>query len=101
MSKRRKCDEAAECSNPQPLSHGIDEAMHRPIGVYLQRRKKTISKPTTTEDEEKALFVSQSMWEIKKKDNEMKEGLSKNKMLDSLLLKTEPLFDTNVLSMTN
>ena len=72
--------------------------MHRPIGVYLQRRKKTISKPTTTEDEEKA---SQSMWEIKKKDNEMKEGLSKNKMLDSLLLKTEPLFDTNVLSMTN
>ncbi|EOA36444.1 hypothetical protein CARUB_v10010999mg [Capsella rubella] len=41
----------------------------------------------------RALMEFQSMWDIKHKDLTMKERLGKDKMFDSLLGKTEPLFE--------
>ncbi|XP_020891087.1 glutathione S-transferase T3 [Arabidopsis lyrata subsp. lyrata] len=91
--KRRKTQKFAHCGSSQPLSHGVEEAMPRPIGVKAAKAKakKTVSKPRSVEEEGKALTVFQSMWEIKKQDNEMNAKLVQNKMLDSLLSKTEPL----------
>ncbi|KAG7580863.1 No apical meristem-associated C-terminal domain [Arabidopsis suecica] len=96
--KRRKTQEYAHCGSSQPLSHGVEEAMPRPIGVKAAKAKakKTVSKPESVEEEGKVLSVFQSMWEIKKQDNEMNAELVKNKMLDSLLSKTEPLTEIEV-----
>ncbi|KAF2544656.1 hypothetical protein F2Q68_00032308 [Brassica cretica] len=43
--------------------------------------------------DEKELSQFQTMWSLKKQDLEVKERLSKMKLLDSLIAKQEPLAD--------
>ncbi|KAL9311871.1 putative glutathione transferase transcription factor MYB family [Arabidopsis thaliana] len=112
MSKRRKCDKAAQPSTSQPPSHGVEEAMSRPIGVKAAKAKakKTVTKTTTVEDKGNAMLEIQSIWEIKQKDWELrqkdreqekedfekKDRLSKTTLLESLIAKKEPLTDNEV-----
>ncbi|KAL1209357.1 Glutathione S-transferase T3 [Cardamine amara subsp. amara] len=93
-SKRRKLAEvSAQSSSSHPLSHGEDEAMGRPPGVKAAKGKpkRNESKSTSAEEEGKELADFQSIWEIKKQDLAMRQTLSKHKLLDSLLAKSEPL----------
>ncbi|XP_013626439.1 PREDICTED: glutathione S-transferase T3-like [Brassica oleracea var. oleracea] len=85
-SKRRKLDEqSAQSSTFVP---GEDD--ERPIGIKAAKAKgkKSLSKPTTLEEEGKEI---QSMWEIRKKDFVLKDALNKQKLFDSLIAKTELL----------
>ncbi|KAG2298634.1 hypothetical protein Bca52824_035106 [Brassica carinata] len=66
--------------------------MARPIGVKAAKAKAKKS----VGEEGKNLREFQQMWEIKAKDLAMKDKLSKTKLLDSLLEKTEPLSDIEV-----
>ncbi|KAF2552918.1 hypothetical protein F2Q68_00036442 [Brassica cretica] len=61
---------------------------HRPRGV---KASKAGGKKAMVDGKELAKF--QTMWTIKKQDLEIKERLSKMKLLDSLLGKQEPLQD--------
>ncbi|XP_013632521.1 PREDICTED: glutathione S-transferase T3-like [Brassica oleracea var. oleracea] len=81
-SKKRKCEDTADSSASQP-----SETKH-PAGVKASkaRGKKTMR-------EESAMNGFQSMWDIKQKDLEVKERLSKMSILESLIAKKEPLAD--------
>ncbi|XP_013624348.1 glutathione S-transferase T3-like [Brassica napus] len=85
-SKRRKLDDqSAHSSTCVP---GEDE--QRPIGVKAAKvkGKRSVSKQTNLEEEGKEI---QSMWELRQKDFALKDALNKQKLLDSLITKTEPL----------
>ncbi|KAL0801719.1 hypothetical protein Bca101_056895 [Brassica carinata] len=75
-----------------PSVNGEDEAMARPIGVKAAKAKAKRS----AGEEGKNLQEFQQMWEIKEKDFVLKDKLSKTKLLDSLLAKTEPLSELEV-----
>ena len=81
-SKKRKCEDGADSSASQPSE------TKRPAGVKASkvRGKKTMS-------EENSVNGFQSMWDIKQKELEVKERLSKMSILDSLIAKKEPLAD--------
>ncbi|XP_023644370.1 glutathione S-transferase T3-like [Capsella rubella] len=84
-SKRRKYDDlSAQSSSSFLVTHEEDQA-RGPV-VTKSICKQLVSQPTPVVEEGKALLEFQGMWEIK-------ERLSKNKLLDSLLAKTEPLSD--------
>ncbi|KAL1225875.1 Glutathione S-transferase T3 [Cardamine amara subsp. amara] len=86
--KRRKCDEnSAQSSTSVPAS--LEEDQPRPIGVKASKAK--AKRSGSVGEEDKAVLEFQSMWEIKQKDNAMKDRLCNKKLLDSLLTKTEPL----------
>ncbi|KAL0716355.1 hypothetical protein Bca4012_065677 [Brassica carinata] len=92
-SKRRKLDDqTAQSSNSVA---GEAEAQARPEGVKAAkgRGKKAVTKPATLEEEGREF---QSIWEIKQKDFALKEKLNKQKILDSLIAKTEPLTDLEI-----
>lgn len=84
-SKRRRVEEA-----------GLeDEPLSRPPGVKASKAKgkKSLSNKPTVDQESKDMLEFQEMWAIKEKDLLLKDKLSDKKLLDSLLLKTEPLND--------
>lgn len=56
-----------------------------------QKEKKSVSKQATKEEEEKERLEIQNMWELRQKDFALKEKLNKQKLLDSLIAKTDPL----------
>ncbi|XP_013616799.1 PREDICTED: glutathione S-transferase T3-like [Brassica oleracea var. oleracea] len=86
-SKRRKLDDQSTQSLTSKTGcDGEDEVTARPIGVKAAKAKAK-SKPTTSEE----AVEFQSLWEIKQKDFVFKEKLNKQKLLDSLIAKTEPL----------
>ena len=92
-SKRRKLDEqSAQSSTSVPLTYGDDEGSARPIGVKAAKGKGKM----TFEEEGKARMEFQSIWEIKQKDFALKEKLNKQKLLDSLIAKTEPLDELEI-----
>ncbi|CAN7018726.1 unnamed protein product, partial [Brassica oleracea var. botrytis] len=92
-SKRRKLDEqSAQSSTSVPLTYGDDEGSARPIGVKTAKGKGKM----TFEEEGKARMEFQSIWEIKQKDFALKEKLNKQKLLDSLIAKTEPLDELEI-----
>ncbi|XP_023634860.1 glutathione S-transferase T3-like isoform X2 [Capsella rubella] len=75
--KRRKCDDlSAQSSSSFP-----DEDQARPPSVKAVKSN---------------LLEFQGMWEIKQKDWAMKQRLSKNNLLETLLAKKEPLSDLEV-----
>ena len=91
-SKRRKLDDgSAQSSTSVPRCDGEGEAMARPPGVKVSKAK---AKTKATISEEAMEF--QSMWEIKQKDFELKDKLNKQKLLDGLFAKTEPLSDLEI-----
>ncbi|XP_048625258.1 glutathione S-transferase T3-like [Brassica napus] len=98
-SKRRKLgDQAPHSSTSVPLSVGGDEGMARPAGVKAAKgkTKPAVSKGKTSEAEGKLCVDFQNMWEIKQKDFELKDKLNKQKLLDSLITKTEPLTEPEI-----
>ncbi|VYS70126.1 unnamed protein product [Arabidopsis thaliana] len=73
---------SAQSSSSQAVSHS-DEAMSRPSGVKAAKAAKA----------KRTLSVIKSMWEIKQKEFELNEKLSKKTLLETLLRKTAPLSD--------
>ncbi|KAL1194016.1 hypothetical protein V5N11_008775 [Cardamine amara subsp. amara] len=100
-SKRRKLDEgSAQSSSSQVGVIGEDEAIGRPPGVKAAKAtaKRSARKAAGlgNEESEKLLLECKKMWVIKQQDLAMREKLSKNKLLDSLLAKSEPLSDIEI-----
>ena len=95
QSKRTKLDESAASSTYVPGTHGEDESMARPEGVKAEKAKtkKGVSKPATLEEEGREF---QGLWEIRQKDFVLKDKLNKQKLLDSLIAKTEPLTELEI-----
>ena len=91
-SKRRKLnDQSQQSASSVPGCDGEDEASARPIGVKAAKGKGK-SKAKTSD---KAVEF-QGIWEIKQRDFELKEKLNKQKLLDSLIAKTEPLDELEI-----
>ncbi|XP_022562514.1 glutathione S-transferase T3-like [Brassica napus] len=86
-SKKRKVDDASQSESSQAIETD-DERTNRPRGV---KASKANGKKAMVDGKDFAKF--QTMWTIKKQDLEIKERLSKMKLLDSLLGKQEPLQD--------
>nr|VDD33100.1 unnamed protein product [Brassica oleracea] len=85
QSKRRKL-----VVDPLPTSvPGEDDNSARPAGVKAAKAKakKPVSKPTL-EEEGKEFH---NLWEIRQRDFALKDKLNKQKLLESLIVKTEPL----------
>ena len=93
QSKRKKLDDqSAQSSTSVP---GEDDQSARPVGVKAAKAKGR-SKGTASEDEVKPLVEFHRLWEIRQKDFALKEQLNKQKLLDSLIAKTEPLSELEV-----
>ncbi|KAF3584184.1 hypothetical protein F2Q69_00026949 [Brassica cretica] len=75
-----------------PSVNGEDEVIARPIGVKTAKAK--AKRPMG--EEGKNLQELRQMWEIKANDLAMKDKLSKTKLLNNLLAKTEPLSELKV-----
>ncbi|KAL0695942.1 hypothetical protein Bca4012_063122 [Brassica carinata] len=98
QSKRRKLDDqTAQSSSSVQVNHG-EEAMARPVGVKAAKAKgkKPVSKQATLEEEEKDRKEFQSIREIRQADFALKATLNKQKLLESLLAKTEPLTELEI-----
>ena len=91
QSKRRKLDD--QSSTSVHVSHREDEAMARPEGVKAAKTKgkKPVRKQATLEAEEKEKINFQSFWEIRQKDFALKATLNRQKLLGSLVVKSDPL----------
>ncbi|XP_010431695.1 PREDICTED: glutathione S-transferase T3-like [Camelina sativa] len=92
--KRRKCEECSAQSSSSHLvvlSDGEDDEAMPPPPPRVQASSQAIPQrnTSTVEGEDKSEF--QRMWEIKQKDYALQEKLSKHRLLDTLLSKTEPL----------
>ncbi|XP_048617631.1 glutathione S-transferase T3-like [Brassica napus] len=92
-SKRINLDDSSAQSST--FVAGEDKAMARPVGVKAANAKGR-SKATAFGEEVKPLVEFQSMWEIRQKDFALKEQLNKQKLLDSLIAKTEPLSELEI-----
>ncbi|KAF8113141.1 hypothetical protein N665_0055s0006 [Sinapis alba] len=94
--KRRKVDD--QMAQPSSfVSHG-EEAMDQPVGVKAAKAKgkKSVSKKATLEEEEKERMEFKSIWDIRQADFALKTTLNKQKLLDSLIAKTEPLSELEI-----
>ena len=95
-SKRRKLDDQyTQSSTSVQGFYGEDEGIGRPVGVKAAKAKGK-NKAKTSEEEVKSLVEFQSMWEIRQKDFVLKEKLNKQKLLDSLIVKIEPLSELEI-----
>ena len=92
-SKRRKLDDQSSTSVPGCL--GEAEEMPRPIGVKAARVKGR-NKSKASEEEVKSDVEVQSMWELRQQDFVLKDKLNKQKLLDHLLAKIEPLSELEI-----
>ena len=86
-SKKRKVDDASQSESSQAIETD-DERTNRPRGV---KASKANGKKAMVDGKDFAKF--QTMWTTKKQDLEIKERLSKMKLLDSVFGKQEPLQD--------
>ncbi|XP_020886262.1 glutathione S-transferase T3 isoform X1 [Arabidopsis lyrata subsp. lyrata] len=98
--RKRFEDGSAQASCSMPVN--IDEEEPRPTGVKAAKATAKAKAKTTSQigDEDKTLKELHCIWEIKEKDLvfkekliNVKEKLSRTKLLDTLMLKTEPLTD--------
>ncbi|XP_048605525.1 glutathione S-transferase T3-like [Brassica napus] len=71
-----------------------ERMIKRPAGVKATnaKAKRSVSKPTMEEEGREI----QSMWKIRQKDFALKEKLNKQKLLDKLIAKTEPLTELEI-----
>lgn len=87
--KRTKRDEGgAYSSSSKKTSPVEEEASPRPPGVKASKGKAK-KRDTSEESEASSLLKFERMWEIKEKDLAWKERLSKQRLVDSLIAKTE------------
>ncbi|KAF8100479.1 hypothetical protein N665_0223s0007 [Sinapis alba] len=89
-------DKVQQSLTSVPRSHGEDEARLVGVKAAKAKGKRSVSKPTTLEEEGKPLVEFQSIREIRQKDFALKEKLNKQKFLDSLIAKTEPLSELEI-----
>ncbi|XP_013668741.2 glutathione S-transferase T3-like [Brassica napus] len=85
-SKRRKCGDGSHSASSQVNEN--DEGTNHSIGVKAAKAR---GKRPVVEGKELSDF--QSMWSLKKADLQLKERLSKMRMLESLVAKPSPLAD--------
>ncbi|XP_013607771.1 PREDICTED: glutathione S-transferase T3-like [Brassica oleracea var. oleracea] len=86
-SKKRKCDGAQSDGATSPL---CDQATQRPPGV--KAAKAASGKRSIGDHQEgKGTAEFQTMWSIKERDLIVKERLSKQRLLESLISKKDPL----------
>ncbi|KAG2248893.1 hypothetical protein Bca52824_088521 [Brassica carinata] len=85
-SKRRKCGDGSHSASSQVNEN--DEGTNHSIGVKVAKAR---GKRPVVEGKELSDF--QSMWSLKKADLQLKERLSKMRMLESLVAKQSPLAD--------
>lgn len=90
VKRRRHGDEQTGSSSVQVR---LEEEEARPPGVKAAkgRSKQPSNKPTTVDAEGKALSDFREMWEIKQQDLMIKRELGNQRLLESLLAKTEEL----------
>ncbi|CAA7039290.1 unnamed protein product [Microthlaspi erraticum] len=88
-SKRRKFDDGSNSAT----SSAADEAQTRPPGVKAAKAKakKSVEEGKNDVELRTIMEIKNKDYEMKKKDNEMKDTLADKKILDSLIAKTEPL----------
>lgn len=92
QGKRRKLgDQGSQSATYGPGNHVEDEA--RPVGVKASKAKgkSSVSKQASLEEKEKERKEFQNVWELREKDFALKDKLNKQKLLDKLMGKTEPL----------
>ena len=77
---------------------GQDEPMARPEGVKAAKAKgkNPGSKQATSEAEQKEKIEFQSFWEIRQSDFALKATLNKQKLLEGLINKSEPLTELEI-----
>lgn len=77
---------------------GQDEPMARPEGVKAAKAKgkNPGSKQATSEAEQKEKIEFQSFWEIRQSDFALKATLNKQKLLEGLINKSEPLTELKI-----
>ena len=93
QSKRRNLDDqSAQSSTSVPVSHGDDEVSARPIGVKAAKGKGK----RTVEEEGKPVKEFESFWDIRQKDFALRDKVNKQKLLESLIAKTEPLDELEI-----
>ena len=87
-------------STSRPSVNGETSPTARPIGVKAAKANKG---KRAVGGEEKILQGFQQMWELKQKDVQdqtqllnMRDKVNKSKLLDSLVLRTEPLTELEV-----
>ncbi|XP_013632737.1 glutathione S-transferase T3-like [Brassica napus] len=95
-SKKRRCEDGSDSTSYKATEEDSaldDEGTNRPPGVKAAKKgsKERLSKKPMVDGKELSQF--QTMWSLKKQDLEVKERLSKMKLLDSLIAKQEPLVD--------
>ncbi|KAF8056409.1 hypothetical protein N665_1272s0002 [Sinapis alba] len=79
-----------------------DQTAHPSSSVHPRlKEKKTVSKKATLEEEEKERMEFQSIWDIRQADFALKATLNKQKLLDSLIAKTEPLSELEIALKTS
>lgn len=94
-AKRRKLDDqGSQSATYVQGNHVEDEA--RPVGVKASKAKgkSSVSKQASLEEKEKERKERkefQNVWELREKDFALKDKLNKQKLLDKLMGKTEPL----------
>uniref|UniRef100_A0A0D3CK84 No apical meristem-associated C-terminal domain-containing protein n=1 Tax=Brassica oleracea var. oleracea TaxID=109376 RepID=A0A0D3CK84_BRAOL len=94
-AKKRKCDESAQSSTSHATETTTGENKEGTIHPPGIKASKGHGKKKMASDgkDGKSLSEYQSMWNINMQDLAIKEKLSKMKLLDSLLAKTESLLD--------
>ncbi|XP_024014518.1 glutathione S-transferase T3-like [Eutrema salsugineum] len=84
-TKRRKVDDSAQSSTSIPTSENEEVVEVRPPGV------KAAKKSSRVKPENKDMKEFSSMWEMKQKDLELKDKIRDKRILETILAKTEPL----------
>lgn len=96
-SKRSKVNEKGDSVSSSNRECGLEEdKIERPMGVKAAKAKGKKKFIKTEESEGSSLKELEEMWAIKEKDNANKEKLSRQKILDSLIAKSEPLTDIEI-----
>ncbi|OAP10183.1 hypothetical protein AXX17_AT2G18280 [Arabidopsis thaliana] len=95
IAKRRKVRVGTQAASSQPIDLEDDDVMRRPPGVKAAKvkAKKT---PTVKGEEVNSVEHLTSLWDLKEKDWDRKDKQSKNQMLESLLSRTEPLSECDL-----
>ncbi|XP_024004056.1 glutathione S-transferase T3-like [Eutrema salsugineum] len=89
--KRKKGDDCSQASaTSQHQSYEEDSSVVRPPGVKAAKNARS-KRSAPDKDDGKEVSDVVTMWEIKQHDLAMKDKLSKQKLLDSLVLRTDSL----------
>jgi len=95
IAKRRKVRVGTQAASSQPIDLEDDNVMRRPPGVKAAKAKAKKT-PTVKGEEVNSVEHLTSLWDLKERDWDRKDKQSKNQMLESLLSRTEPLSECDL-----